>query len=201
VTFKPRFNAVATAREKPLAPGELPRQVDSRQLSPFVAAWTLAVVKHLAEQGAASVTFFETTGWRGVLERETGSPLPGQFPSQPGQVFPVFYALGAMGAFVGGEVILTQSTDSLRVESIALANADSTCLWLANLTGHRQTAIVTGFDRITHRLDLDWSEESRWMFEPDAILRGKGREIVPPANHEIPVALAAFGLVRLELQP
>ncbi|MEQ2005281.1 MAG: hypothetical protein ABMA26_00680 [Limisphaerales bacterium] len=201
VTFKPRFNPVATAREKPPAPDELPPPVDSRQVSPFVAAWTLAMIKHLAEQGAASVTFFETTGWRGVMERESGSPLPSRFLSQPGQIFPVYYALGALGAFAGGEVILTHSSDPLRVESIALANKDSTCLWLANLTAIRQTAVVAGFTRVTHRLDLDFPPGGRWQFEPDSILRSVGRELVPAAEHELPIELAPHGLVRLELQP
>ncbi len=201
VTLKPRLNPVATASEKPPAPGELPPPVDSRQLSPFLAAWTLAMIKHLAEQGAASVTFFETTGWRGVMERESGSPLPSRFPSLPGQMFPVFYALGALGAFAGSEVLLTHSTDSLRVEAIALANADSTCLWLANLTAIRQSAVVAGFTRVTHRLDLDFSPGSRWQFEPDSFLRSIGCELVPAAEHEIPIELAPFGLVRLELQP
>ncbi len=201
VTLKPRFNPVATAREKPLAPDDLPQPVDSRQLSPFVAAWTMAMIKHLAEKGAASVTFFETTGWQGVMERESGSPLPSRFPSQPGQVFPAYYSFGALGAFAGGEVLLTHSSDPLRVESIAVANEDSTCLWLANLTAIRQTAIVAGFTRVTHRLDFDFSPGGRWQFEPDSILRSIGSELVPAAEHELPIELAPFGLVRLELRP
>ncbi len=197
VTFKPRFNPVATAPAAPPAPGELPAAVDPRQLSPFAAAWTLAMIKHLAERGAASVTLFETTGWQGVMERESGSPLPGRFPSKPGQVFPLFYALGAIAAFAGGDVLLTESTDPLRVESLALAHGDSACLWLANLTAVPQSAVVTGFACATQRLDLDWSPGSRWMFDPDALLRGPGRELAPATAREMPVELAPFGLVRL----
>jgi hypothetical protein len=134
------------------------------------------------------------------MEREAGSPLPGQFPSRPGQVFPLFHVLGAVGEFAGGEVIVTRSTDPLRVESIALARADSTCLWLANLTASHQTASVTGFSRVTHRLDLDWPQEDGWMFEPDTVLLSKGQALGSVSGHEIQVGLAAFGLVRLEFQ-
>lgn len=47
----------------------------------------------LTEAGVASVTYLETTGWRGVMEREAGSQLAEKFPSRPGQLFPVFHAM------------------------------------------------------------------------------------------------------------
>ncbi|HMO66593.1 MAG TPA: hypothetical protein PKE47_15455, partial [Verrucomicrobiota bacterium] len=140
VTLRPRFNAVATGPEPPVPPGELPPAVDPRQLSLFGAAWTLAVLKHLSEGGAESATLFETTGWRGVMETEQGSPLPDRFPSSPGQLFPLFHAIGAVNGLGGGEVIVTRSSDPLRVESFALTQKGWACLWLANLTGERQAA-------------------------------------------------------------
>ena len=89
VTLRPRFNPNATGPEPVVPPGELPPKVDPRQLSLFAAAWTLAMIKALAEAGADSVTFYETTGWRGVMETAAGSPLPEKFPSIPGAVFPL----------------------------------------------------------------------------------------------------------------
>ena len=146
------------------------------------------------------MTFFETTGWRGVMERESVLHYRADsVAARPG--VSAYYSLGALGAFAGGEVIFTHSSDPLRVESIALANEDSTCLWLANLTAIRQTAIVAGFTRVTHRLDFDFSPGGRWQFEPDSILRSIGSELVPAAEHELPIELAPFGLVRLELRP
>ena len=62
----------------------LPSSVDPRQMSLFGAAWTLGSVKYLAESQVASVTYYETGGWRGVLEIEAGSPAPRQFRSIPG---------------------------------------------------------------------------------------------------------------------
>jgi hypothetical protein len=155
VTLKPRFNAVATGPEAPPAPGELPPQVDPRQLSPFAACWTLGIIKYLAEGGVRSMTFFETTGWRGVMERMTGSLLPEKFPSMPGQLFPVYHALAAINRFAGGEVILSQSSSPLRVESICLTNKDSACFCLANMTGERERVIVSGFGRADSEMDLE----------------------------------------------
>ena len=84
VTLLPRFNPNATGPEPEPEPGELPATVDPRQPTLFAAAFTAASAKHLAEAGAAAVTYYETTGWRGVLERESGSPLPERFGSTPG---------------------------------------------------------------------------------------------------------------------
>jgi len=89
VTLKQRFNPVATRLEPAPPPGELPPQVDPRQLSQFAAAWTLGSLAALVSAGVESVTYYETTGWRGVMERAAGSSLPEKFHSLPGELFPV----------------------------------------------------------------------------------------------------------------
>ena len=50
VTFKQRFNAVATGEQPELVPGELPPQVDPRQMSLFGAGWTLGSLHRLARE-------------------------------------------------------------------------------------------------------------------------------------------------------
>ena len=47
VTLKRRFNPNATGPEKAAEPGELPAQVDARQMSLFGAVWTLGSLKYL----------------------------------------------------------------------------------------------------------------------------------------------------------
>ena len=93
VTLRPRFNPNATGPEPAAAPDELPPQVDVRQMSLLGAGWTLGSIKYLADGGAASATYYETTGWRGVMETEQGSPLPRRFRSEPGMVFPLYHVL------------------------------------------------------------------------------------------------------------
>ncbi len=84
VTLLARFNPNATGPEPELAPGELPTQVDMRQMALFGAGWTLGSIKYLSESSASRVTYYETTGWRGVMETATGSPMPDKFPSRRG---------------------------------------------------------------------------------------------------------------------
>ncbi len=84
-------------------------------MSLFGAAWTLGALKRLAESVTASVTCFAPTGWRGVMETEAGSPLPEQFPSLPGAVFPLYHVLAEVGEFAAGEIISLSSSDPLMV--------------------------------------------------------------------------------------
>ena len=58
VTLKARFNVVATGPVPTVPPGELPPQVDSRQMSLFAAAWTLGSLASLAGAGAAVTTWY-----------------------------------------------------------------------------------------------------------------------------------------------
>ncbi|MBN1285471.1 MAG: hypothetical protein JXB47_08735 [Anaerolineae bacterium] len=144
VTLKMRFNPAATGPEPRSGPGELPPQVDPRQMSLFGAGWTAGSLKYLAEGGAYSVTFYETTGWRGVMETEAGSPLPDKFPSRPGAVFPLYYVLADVGAFASGAVMASRSSDPLRVDGLALRYGKSLRVILANYTPETQRVIVRG---------------------------------------------------------
>jgi D-apionolactonase len=131
VSLRPRFNPDATAPESPI-PGQLPSKVDPRQMSLFGAAWTLASLKYLAEAGADSVTYFETTGWLGVMETRRGSD-PALFPSTPGAVFPLYFVLRDAGEFAGGEAVGSVSSQPLEVEALMLERDGRRRLLVANL--------------------------------------------------------------------
>ena len=81
VTLKRRYNVNATVAEAERAADELPDSVDPRQASLLGAAWTAASLKYLAETGAAAVTYFETTGWQGVIQGTRRPRFPGSSPA------------------------------------------------------------------------------------------------------------------------
>ena len=62
-----RFNPFTTSPETELKSNQLPSQVDVRQMSLFGAGWTVGSLKYLCESEAYSLTYFETTGWRGAF--------------------------------------------------------------------------------------------------------------------------------------
>jgi hypothetical protein len=134
ITFNQRFNPVATGPEPEPGPGQLPSQVDPRQPSLLGAAWALASAKHLAEAGAASLTYFETVGWRGVVEADEGPPVPGRFRSLPRAAFPLYHVLADLCELRGAEVVAARSSAPLAVETLALHGGGRTTLLVANMS-------------------------------------------------------------------
>ena len=90
VTLKRRYNVNATEAEEDDDPP------DPRQTAQLGAAWMAASAKHLTEQGAAAVTYFETTGPRGV--------------TAGGEAFPLHRVLGEVSSLCGGEVLACDTT-------------------------------------------------------------------------------------------
>ncbi len=169
VTLKPRYNPYDKTKRIPL-PNELPPQVDVRQLSLFGAAWTLGSLKYIAESGALEyVTYYETTGWRGVMEKESGSPLPEEFPSLAGAVFPLYQVFAKVAEFSDGEAIKSYSSHPLKIESLVLRKGDKQRVLLANMTNEIQ--IVKLEQKNASYLVFDESNIEEVMMRPEAFSR------------------------------
>jgi D-apionolactonase len=161
VTIRPRSWPHGDIEQDPT---RLPAQVDARQCTLFGAAWTVASLKHLAEAGPASITYFETVGWRGVLEREEGPALPEKFPSRPGRPFPLYHVLADVGEwreFV--RVREARSSASLDVVALAVEDDVGIHLLIANLTQRPQRVQIRGLetdDLSLRMLDEQTAEEA-----------------------------------------
>ncbi len=198
VTLRPRFNPNATGPEPEPVPGELPAQVDARQMSLFGAGWTLGSLKHLLQSGAASLTYYETTGWRGVMETAQGSPLPERFRSFPGGVFPLYHVLADVGEFVGGQAIVLESSDPLHVEGLALRKDGCLRILLANLAHQPEDVIVTceGASATVRMLDATNVEAA--MRDPEGFRQVSG-ETIAPLQGKIRLTLPAYAIARIDL--
>ena len=197
ITLRKRVNPYATGPASEPEPGKLPAHVDPRQMSLFGAAWTLGAIKHLAEQRAARATFYETTGWFGVMEAECGPPLPERFPSFPGQVFPMFHVFADVNEFRGGEVLLSRSTHPLAVDGIVLRRGTARRVLLANFTPKEREIRIDGLGRQTRirKLDAtnaiqDAEEARRSRAEPGSTQATVGRGYT--------LALGPYALARLD---
>ncbi len=155
VTLRPRFNPYATGAGSQQAPNTLPPEVDARQRSQFGAAWTLGSIAYLAQGGATSITMFETTGWRGVIETAHGSPMPELFASQPGEIFPVYRVLAELAEWIGAQVCAATPSDPLRLAGLALRHNGQVGVFVANLTPRPQLVSVRGVPAGVVRLELD----------------------------------------------
>ena len=188
ITLRPRFNPVATGPEPEAVPGELPPQVDPRQLSLVGAAWTVAMLAALAPSGVESLTFFETTGWLGVMEMASGPPLPERFPSFAGGVFPVWHVFAALQGF--RSVAAVPVGDPRSVAAFAVTERSGRKrLVLANLTA---AAVNVSFGSMagTARL-LDGSAVAEAMQMPEAWWR----QAAPPLSGTLPLSAYAVAFV------
>lgn len=198
VTFKPRFNPNATAAEVPLPAGVMPTQVDPRQLSLFGAAWTLGSVKYLSEAAASSITYFETAGALGVVEKDSGPRWPKQFPSSPGQVFPLYHVLADVSEYAGGMVLQSRSSSPLLVDALVLRKGLATCVLLANLTPevHAVRFQWPGTDARLSVRRLDEHTVRKATLAPEDYRRAKAEELTLSAPY-VEFSLAPFGVASL----
>jgi hypothetical protein len=112
--------------------------VDARQCTGFAAAWTVISLKAIGESGALdAVTYYEATGWEGLMERAVGSPQPEDFTSTPGETFPVYDVFAALADATG--VRRCRSTDPARVDALALDNGT---ILIANPTAIEQVVDI-----------------------------------------------------------
>jgi D-apionolactonase len=202
VTLQPRFNPNATGPEPEPAPGELPSSVDPRQMSLFGAGWTLGSVKYLAQAGAAAITYYETTGWRGVMEQAGGSPLPDQFRSLPGAVFPLYHVLADIGEFAGDQVVPVTTADNLIADALALEAPDGRRrVLVANLTPHTRTIHIRGLRSTKIALKtVDEHNALAAMQEPEQFRAAPGETRNVDAG-TLTLELAPFAVARLDESP
>jgi hypothetical protein len=181
----------------PSAPGDLPAAVDLRQASLLGAAWTVGSIKHLAESRADSVTFYETTGWRGVIERDGGSPDP-RFPSRPGEAFPIYHVFADVAEWSSGRVLAAPSTEPLVVEALAVEDTTGTHLLVAHLTRTPRRVLVAGLPGRTASVRvLDASSVGEAAADPIAF-RGRSSSAAI-ADGRLDLDLAAYAVARVDV--
>jgi hypothetical protein len=178
-------------------PKTLPFAVDPRQMSLFGAGWVVGAVAALARGGAESITFFETTGWLGVMERESGSPLPDQFPSIPGTVFPMYHVLADVGEFLEGRVLAAESSQPLVFNGLALREGSRWRVIAANHTPEPQTVTIIGLDGAWTMRALDETTADNAMRDPEGY-RSMMRRSVEAVDGSLRVELLPYAVVTLD---
>ena len=144
VNIQRRLNANLENFEHPTAGKSVPYQVDARLMSLFGAGWSAISLKYLSEAGANGCTYFETVGERGIFQGEIGSRWPFDYPSVAGMVFPVFHIFKFILANKGFQVMKSQSSQPLFVDSIILINGLNIKVVLVNFTASHQIVEISG---------------------------------------------------------
>ena len=182
----------------PPAPGDLPPAVDPRQLSLLGAAWTAASIGELARSGATSVTYYETAGWRGVVERAGGNPMPDRFPSRPGEAFPLYHPIADALEMHDAAVRELIPSDPQQLGGFAAESEDGVVVIVSNLTPGPLAVDVTGLAAATvNSRMLDAGSVERATDDPIAWRRASG-ERIPVVDGAVRVELGAYGIVRFD---
>ncbi len=197
VTLKPRFNPDAREHVAAPDPDTLPASVDKRQMSLFAAAWTVGSLKYLAESDVESLTFYETTGWRGVMATAQESTMPELFPAPPGAGFPLYHVLADVGEFAAGEILPLQSSDPLKVIGLALRLGLQTRLLLCNVSSLTQHLIVGNLAGRAVRKNLDEESVQQAMLAPEHFRRASG-EPLSLREGQLDIKLQPYEVVRLD---
>jgi D-apionolactonase len=206
ITLKRRVNPYSTGPWPPdPLPGELPFQVDVRQTTLFGAGWTLGSIKYLAVSGVHAVTYYELIGWKGLNERETGSPLPDLFPSLPGCVFPLYHVLADLAERRDALVLPVRSSDPLQVEALALTSEidqlapSPTRLLVANLTAKPKIVTLPTAARTANVRFLAEHNVREAMLSPETF-RQSGWTQRPIRDHRCEIDLTPYALACVDLQ-
>jgi hypothetical protein len=199
ITLRIRNNGQAV-KEEPGRLSDLPSDVDPRQLSLFGAGWTLGSIARLATTGFVhSLTYYETTGWRGVMESEAGSPLPAQFPSEPGMVFPLYHVFADIAEFGGRQVYPTHSSHPLLAEGLTLFDGKGRRrVLVANFTRDLQELkIKTGTCTARVRY-LDETNFEHAVRRPEEFRQQPG-EATESVSGKIELKLLPYALARVDI--
>ncbi|MEQ9443685.1 MAG: hypothetical protein RIG62_31890 [Cyclobacteriaceae bacterium] len=133
ITLKMRRNPNATGPEPPPDPHTLPASVDTRQLSLFGASWTVGSLRNLIEAGAASLTYYETLGRKGIIQGDHAPLSPDLFPAKPGMVYPVYFVFRFLLSAANVTVLQTFSSSPWQLEGLAFRSDRGTEAVVANL--------------------------------------------------------------------
>jgi hypothetical protein len=181
-----------------VALGTLPPSVDPRQMSLFGAGWTLGSIARLSNtSNIHSLTYFETTGWLGVMDTEKGSSAPDKFPSLPNAVFPVYHVFADIAEY--GRVCPTHSSHPLQVEGLTLLDTQNRRrILVANLLSEPQDVkIKTGTCQARIRY-LDETNAGQAMNAPEAF-RSQPGELAESVSGKIELKLLPFALACVDI--
>jgi hypothetical protein len=149
-------------------PDDPPADIDLRGHALYGASWTLGAVSWLAGEHPESVTLYETSGPRGIVERESGAPIAG-VPSSPGSAFPVLHVLADIAERRDDELIEVESSDPLAVSALALRGDHGLRVLVANHAALSRAIRIDGLatDSVRVRL-LDETSAELAMDDPHA---------------------------------
>ena len=198
ITFKPRFNSAATTAQDPVAQERA--TLDARQMSLFGAGWTIGSLSHLASTGARWLTYYELTGWRGLLEQALVERPAEMFPSVSGALFPLYHIFADLAAYRQGQVLSVESSNVYALAALALRQEKRVLLLLGNLSATRQKVQLhlSGLTHLVGRV-LDETNAQEAMYDPERF-RARRQVLLPGQSGSVAIELLPYAIMHIEAQ-
>jgi D-apionolactonase len=118
--------------------------MDPRQRGLFGAAWNLGLVAAATKGKLNAISLGSVTGAQGLIYRTSSYGQPG-FDGCDACVYPAYHVLAGLGRASGARHIESESGAPGKIATLAYQSKSGPVLWLANLTGDRQSVKVSGF--------------------------------------------------------
>lgn len=144
---------------------EFSTHIDVRQMSLFGAGWILGSIKQMAQAGADSITYFETTGEKGIILGDKPTERPEVFQVEPGAVFPFFYVLREVLNSKTANVISSESSHPTEFEGVVLEEQGKKIYILANFTDKQIEVRVDGIALNSKVKKLDEKSVMQAMYD------------------------------------
>lgn len=194
VTLATRFGPYPAG---PAAAGDLPPAVDVRQAALFGAAWTVGALAAMVSAGAASVTWYETAGWRGILLGDTPPPMPERFPAAVGEVFPVWHVFADLAEWRDLPARACTSSAPQVAAGLAIETAHGPALLVANLTPAAQRVRLDGMPGpVVLVRTLDDAAAAWALAEPD-VFRAHAGATLPVRDGTVWLGLGPYSVARV----
>ena len=113
------------------------------------------------------------------MDADDVSSRPKEFPTRPGELFPVYHLLREFAEFKGGSVRQVDTSDNLAAVALALHKSGRLRVLVGNLTGEAQTVTLRGFSG--KPVDVE-------------VLGAKKAQATP----ELSISLPPYGIARID---
>jgi hypothetical protein len=187
VTLQRRFNASISFHELPWTGTGIPPQVDSRMMSLLGASWTVGSIKSLCRSGVDSITYYETTGERGIMQGDNDPEWSAGFPSVKGMLFPAYYVFKFLLNNKSMNALKAISSEPITIECLALTDGKQGKVILVNFTSSSQPVMLdccAGLFRIRTLDSKSYAEavsDCRWTgIENEKIIESHNTFILEP---------------------
>ena len=145
--------------------------MDPRQRGLFASAWNLGLVAAATKGKLDAIALGSVTGAQGLIYRKSSYEQPG-FDGSDACVYPAYHILAGLGGASGARQIESESGAPEKIATLAYQSKAGLVLWLANLTGDRQSVKVNGFKGAARLHVLDEKSFDTLVRRSDYLTKG-----------------------------